>query len=236
MPPRAVRAALLVAGACAAPLECGVATNQFSSNPPTLSAAVQTGKLRFWWNWNVAPAVDTHGLSPATVGAMQASFVPMVWGSALPASLDFVHDAEGDVMGFNEPDLYGPSCCNCDGKQSYYPATSSGWLPLFNPVSAAAHWHDTVNALTNSTRLPSGRQLDTGRRLVSPSMANGATPTAGVDCTKDPADAQNPSRCEGWLRLFKTAALKLACTGFDGRQTNCWDVIGALQVRARPLT
>jgi hypothetical protein len=54
----------------------------------------------------------------------------------------------------------------------------------------------------------------------------------GVDCTADPSVAGNAIRCEGWLSLFKTHALTLPCTAFDGTATNCWDVIDALQVHA----
>ena len=81
-----------------------------------------------------ARAAGTHGglrLAPprsATAAYLNATYVPMIWGTVLPSSLGFLADREGDVMGYNEPDQYGPACCNCDGKQSYYPATSSGWV------------------------------------------------------------------------------------------------------------
>lgn len=226
---RVVLSLLLSGGAIvgAAPLECGVASTQFALNSPTLTTAVQTGRLSFWWNWNTAPNVDTMGLAAPTVATMQKAFVPMLWGSAPPETWEFLKDAEGDVMGYNEPDLFGPACCNCDGKQSYYPATSSGWLPLFNPASAANIWRDTVNNLTSAQHAGT-----TTRRIVSPSMANGATPETGVDCTLDPAAAANPKRCEGWLTLFKAAALKLDCVRFDGSAANCWDVIDALQIHS----
>lgn len=210
----------VAAAASAEPIKCGVATGTFALNTPTLTTAVKTGKLSFWWNWNTAPNLDTTGLSNATAAAMSQAFVPMLWGTAMPSDYAFLKDAEGDVMGFNEPDLYGPACCNCKGKQSYYPATSSGWLPLFNPKSAAQHWRQTVNNLTTGQRPGT-----TERRIISPAMANGALPTPGIDCTLDPAAAPNPKRCEGWLSMFRDAALALQCTRFDGRSTNCWDVI-----------
>lgn len=131
-------------------------------------------------------------------------------------------------MGYNEPDLYGPACCNCDGKQSYYPATSSGWAPLFDPRSAATAWQKTVGKITSGT--PRGG--DGIRRIVSPAMANGAVVDKGVDCSKDPAVGSNPHRCNGWLSMFKTAALALRCTDFDGTNTNCWDVIDVIQIHA----
>ena len=40
------------------------------------------------------------------------------------------------------------------------------------------------------------------------------------------------ARCSGWLQLFKVAALKLPCIDFRGADTNCWDVIDAIQVHA----
>ena len=87
----------------------------------------------------------------------------------------------------------------CDGKQTYAPATSSGWLPLFNPASAVTFWKTTMDDMTKN-------KASGARRIVSPSMANGARPAHGVDCTLDPSNPANPKRCEGWLSLFKQAA------------------------------
>jgi len=227
MPLTRLAVGLVAATATAAPLECGVATTQFQQSPQTLAAAVSTGKLSFWWNWGLAPRVETSGLAPATVAAMNKVFVPMVWGQGELADYSFLKDASGDVMGYNEPDLYGPACCNCDAKQSYYAATSSGWLPLFNPASAANFWKSTVNELTSTQR--TGTTL---RRIVSPSMANGAIPAPGVDCTLDPSDPANTKRCQGWMALFKNETLQMTCTRFDGTVTNCWDVIDAIQIHS----
>ena len=213
-----------------APLECGVASAVFGLNPATAATAVNTGKLSFWWNWNTNIAMDTSTLDDTTVAALRESFVPMVWGTATPTSFDFMTDHSGDVMGFNEPDLYGPACCNCDGKQSYYPATSSGWAPLFNPISAAGAWNTMVDALA-AARVTNGTGV---RRLVSPAMANGAIPEAGVDCTQDPAVPGNPVRCNGWLSMFKQATLKLQCTDMTGKMTNCWDAIDVLSIHGAP--
>ena len=207
------------------PVRCGVASAVFSTNPSTLETAVSTGKLSFWWNWDINTNLDTHALSPATVAAGEGAFVPMLWGSAPPPDYDFLQDHEGDVMGYNEPDLYGPACCNCDGKQTYHPASSSGWAPLFNPASAIDAWVTTVNALTS-------HQSTSVRRIVSPSMANGPVPDPGVECTLDPALPGSPTRCNGWLSMFKKFALQRSCVGFDGKSTNCWDVIGVLQIHS----
>ena len=215
------------ASGAGSPILCGVATNQFGSNRATLAAAVNTGKLSFWWNWGTAPKIDLAGIPTSVAAATNKTFIPMLWGQAPPDDYSFLSAAEGHLMGYNEPDLYGPACCNCDQKQSYFPATSSGWLPLFNPVSAAGFWQTTVNNATSGQHAGA-----TIKRIVSPSMANGAKPAAGVDCTKDPSVPGNPIRCEGWMSMFKAAALKLPCTRFDGTQTNCWDVIDAIQIHA----
>ena len=130
----------------AAALQCGVASAVFGTNPGAAETAVGTGKLSFWWNWNTDQILDQAGLTPSTAKALAGTFVPMVWGTAFPDSLGWLNDTEGDVMGFNEPDQYGPACCNCDGKQSYYPATSSGWAPLFNPSSASTAYKRSLDS------------------------------------------------------------------------------------------
>ena len=109
------------------PILCGVATNQFGSTRATLAAAVNTGKLSFWWNWGTAPKIDLAGIPASVAAATNKTFIPMLWGQAPPDDYSFLSSsAEGHLMGYNEPDLYGPACCNCDQKQSYFPATSSG--------------------------------------------------------------------------------------------------------------
>jgi hypothetical protein len=55
---------------------------------------------------------------------------------------------------------------NCDGKQSYYPATSAGWAPLFNPSSASTNWQKTVAQLTAKPAQPGQVQ-----RIVSPAAS-----------------------------------------------------------------
>lgn len=179
------------------------------------------------WNWNIETNLDAQALSTEAITVANNSFVPMLWGQATPPDYDFLKFKDGHLMGYNEPDLYGPACCNCDGKQSYYPATSSGWLPLFNPASAVTFWATTVNSLTNPSKPGT-----TMTKIVSPAMANDATPAPGVDCTADPAQPGNPNRCEGWLSMFKKLALTHDCTSFDGNKTNCWDVIDALSIHA----
>ena len=226
--------------AASPPLECGVASAVFASNTATAVTAVETGKLSFWWNWNTETLTDLSRLEPAVRSTLTDTFVPMLWGTADPPSLDFLQDHEGDVMGFNEPDQYGPACCNCDGKQSYYPATSSGWAPLFNPVSASTAWQTILKDI-----MPANRTAGTGNstvgsgkitRIVSPAMAGNATAEPGVDCSADPAVAGNSHFCAGWLGKFKTHALGLTCADLEGRQSNCWDVIDSIQIHAYAKT
>lgn len=128
-------------------------------------------------------------------------------------------------------------------------------MPLFEPSAAAPYFQSLVNNMTASA---SQKTL----KIVSPSMANGANPQPGNECTADPAGKQqlqlplhwlshrhsifaccvhellfatvpgNPNRCTGWMSMFKTTALTLPCTAFDGTKTNCWDVIDSIQIHA----
>ena len=66
-------------------------------------------------------------------------------------------------------------------------------------------------------------------------MAQVAEP--GASCIGvDPSGADNPKYCYGWLKAFKTATLALDCTDFEGKATNCWDVIDAIQIHAYART
>lgn len=209
--------------ASAAPLQCGVASNVFSSNPQTLDTALSTGKLSFWWNWGQLTNLDEKALSPASVAAAKASFVPMMWGQGFPSDVSFLQDTDA-VMGYNEPDLYGPACCNCDGLQSYYPATSSGWLPLHDPVLAVGQWVATVSNLTTQT--------GNLKRITTPCMAGDVKPDAGNDCSQDPSNPGAQKMCNGWLSMFKDNALKANCQGFGGKQMNCWDVTSVIVIHS----
>ena len=85
------------------PLKCGVASAVFGTNAATAATAFSTGKLAFWWNWDTEPKFDAALLDGKTAQGLKDSFVPMLWGTSDPPSLDFLADHEGDVMGFNEP-------------------------------------------------------------------------------------------------------------------------------------
>jgi hypothetical protein len=56
---------------------------------------------------------DTSAMNSSTAKALTDTFVPMVWGTAVAPDMSFLKDHEGDIMGYNEPDLFGPACCAC---------------------------------------------------------------------------------------------------------------------------
>ncbi|CAE8718566.1 unnamed protein product, partial [Polarella glacialis] len=111
-----------------------------------LHEAVQTGALDFWWNWKTSPeVVDFFGIPEGIVKKATASYVPMIWGNSAPANgYDFLA-TQSYIMGFNEPDMYGPACngawdppAHGCKKGETRPATSAGWAPLFDPSRGSA--------------------------------------------------------------------------------------------------
>eukprot|EP00729_Bicosta_minor_P019475 gene19475-18961_t len=208
-------------------IQCGVASTCFTLNTATVGTADATGKLAFWWNWDTTTKIDWTHIEPSVANDMKQRYTPMIWGTATPSDFSFLKDHEGDVLGFNEPDQYGPACCNCDGQQSYYPATSAGWAPLFNPGAASTAWQKMVGQLTAVPTQKGGI-----RNIISPAMAQSATPLPGVDCTIDPASPGASPYCHGWLSFFKNFTMKLPCKDLEGATTNCWDVIDAIQIHA----
>jgi hypothetical protein len=48
--------------------------------------------------------------------------------------------------------------------------------------------------------------------------------------------AGNSHFCHGWLSMFKKQTLQMSCTDFTGKVTNCWDVIGVIQIHAYAKT
>ena len=74
----------------------------------------------------------------------------------------------------------------------------------------------------------------TMQHVVSPSMAQGAYLDSNASCIG--ADPTQMHFCQGWLQVFKNHTLTLPCTDFQGRQTNCWDVIDHIQIHAYART
>eukprot|EP01048_Picozoa_sp_COSAG05_P001963 COSAG05_NODE_73_length_21807_cov_283.593698_2_plen_68_part_00 len=61
-------------------------------------------------------------------------------------------------------------------------------------------------------------------------MAQGAYLDPNASCIG--ADPAKQHFCQGWLQVFKNYTLTLPCTDFQGKRTNCWDVIDAIQIHA----
>lgn len=106
-------------------LRCGVASSVFSGCPDCFRTAMGTGALGFWWNWGLESELDRSALSSSELDAAQMLHVPMQWGQGLPPAYDFLSTGSTHVMGFNEPDMYGPACdgdWNPPGAQRLPPA------------------------------------------------------------------------------------------------------------------
>ena len=134
-----------LAGYCkrAGQLQCGVASSAFTSCNACVQSAVATEALDFWWSWGTNSSLQPTLPAQAYEQAMR-TFIPMLWGEGRPAdaAYSFLQSGSQFVMGFNEPDQYGPAC---DGdwplpefgclKGEWRAATSSGWAPLFDPTA-----------------------------------------------------------------------------------------------------
>ncbi|CAE8722945.1 unnamed protein product [Polarella glacialis] len=247
--PKILLLSLAAAGTvAAAPLKCGFADDKMPSCPGCLQAAAETGALDFWWNWKTTPEVDFFGIPEEIAKQVTESFVPMIWGNAAPTGGYGFLETQSYVMGFNEPDLYGPSCngewnppahgCKLGETR---PATSAGWAPLFDPTRGSAQaphgatfWQQAVEQMTGPHR-PRSFSAGVAPAIVSPSMAGDAKGT--VSCVNvDPAQPNSIKICHGWLREFKRSALEMQCTNFNGIGVNCWDVIDHIQIHAYART
>lgn len=227
------------------PLGCGLVTKDFVDCPKCLATADRTGALDFWWNWQIAPDTDMSEFNSDVVASVQKKFIPMVWGSAPPEDWSFV-DTASYVMGFNEPDQFGPGCVGTWDPPAYgcapgedRQATSSGWANLFDPSTsfkgqprAARYWQWLINNMTQ-LHAPSNGNWP---KIVSPSMAQDAPP-GEVSCMGvDPEQPGSIKFCHGWLKVFKEHTTQLQCTKFDGSTTNCWDIIDVIQIHAYART
>lgn len=214
-------------------LHCGVGTNTFVDCPQCLESAMNSGVIDFWWNWGYATKVDMSHLHPEVAAKATRSFTPMIWGTKVPKNFNFFNLGSEYIMGYNEPDQYGPACAGESSigtfgcaEDEYRPATSAGFAELFDPAKAAQEWQKLVNFLAKVPRA-AGASLT---RLAAPSMAQAASPVD--DCHKDPAAPSNLKFCRGWLQSFKAKTLTLNCTSLTGERCNCWDVIEALPIHA----
>lgn len=194
---------------------CGVATNMFQEVPYAIINGANAG-MDFWWNWNHKPTATFPDGTVAKWKYSSAEFIPMIWG---PQSL--TDELKTDlrkgtfVMGFNEPDLYGPP-------SNGNPATSCGaWTPCFSPTNAAANWKKFIDGVFPE------KDFTNGPKILSPSMANGPSGN-GAQC-----NSGSPNvivRCEGWLVEFKKQAQALQLTKSNGETSNYWDIIDYIQI------
>eukprot|EP00931_Biecheleriopsis_adriatica_P052589 TRINITY_DN30620_c0_g1_i1.p1 TRINITY_DN30620_c0_g1~~TRINITY_DN30620_c0_g1_i1.p1 ORF type:complete len:500 (-),score=110.33 TRINITY_DN30620_c0_g1_i1:70-1344(-) len=198
---------------------------------------MQTGVVDFWWNWDVAVKTDLTSVSPEAAAKAQKTFVPMIWGTKAPGNFSFMTLGSEYVMGFNEPDMYGPACAGemtygafgC-GPQEFRAATSAGFASLFDPAKAALQWQRIANQLAAAPEAAAG----TVRKLAAPAMAQAAAPVD--DCTTDPAQPEALKYCRGWMQVFKAKTLTLECNKIGGGVDNCWDIIEAIPIHAYART
>ncbi|CAE7654046.1 SLC8A1, partial [Symbiodinium sp. CCMP2456] len=223
----------LTSHAAADRLLCGVGTNTFVDCPQCLETSMNSNAIDFWWNWDYDIRVDHSHLPPQVVRKAKKTFTPMIWGTKMPKDYSFFHLGGEYIMGYNEPDQYGPACAGettartfgC-GEKDYRPATSAGFASLFDPVKAATAWQILVTKLASVAKESGGSV----RKIAAPAMAQAAQPED--DCSRDPVLPNATKYCRGWLQAFKAKALTLQCTSLHGRLTNCWDVIEALPIHA----
>lgn len=162
----------------------------------------------------------------------------MVWGQSAPIEGYGFLDTSSYVMGFNEPDMYGPACfgdwnpppIGCP-KGETRKATSAGWAPLFDPNSASNFWQNIVQDMS---RYPRSNNRP-APRILSPSMAGKAAGTQSC-IGVDPSLPGTIKICNGWLQEFKRFTLEKQCTDLAGQVTNCWDVIDHIQIHGYALT
>jgi len=192
---------------------CGIATNLLDTNDPGMKTFCDA-KFGFWWNWQSSASFNFA--EPCA----QQSFVPMVWGVG-PGNPGLAATAAkyGRLMGYNEPDHWGPP------PRPGSDVLSSGTFPddfHCGSDELATNWQQTVEAFL---------QADPTGQVISPAMADASVTASAGDyskCDSSPQTAaQHMAECEGWLKCFKATALQKTCGS-----TNCWDAIDVLQLHA----
>lgn len=199
---------------------CGVATNMLDTSDPGMTTLCNAG-LEFWWNWAPAPKMAY------SASCAEKAFVPMIWGFQDPAQVAQIGQKVGafaHMMGYNEPDHWGPP--PAPGKD----VLSAGTFTVnFHCGSdgLAQNWQALVKNYLQAN--PNGV-------VVSPSMAD-ATGTGSVgdyqNCNFATQDEQfhDLDNCAGWLKCFQQKVMTLECG-----KTNCWDVIGVIQFHSYQYT
>lgn len=187
---------------------CGVATNLLDYNDGGM-VAFCSSNLDFWWNWARAP--KNIYSSPC---AWQ-KYVPMVWGYS-PDNSRNARSAAPRLMGYNEPDLWGP------------PAVPGGHYLASGTFAPTFHCGSTKLALNWQELVMAYKMVNPAGLVLSPAMADAGSSGSVGDYSRCDASPQLPSNhmdyCDGWLKCFKQQVIQLPCGN-----TNCWDLIDILQ-------
>jgi len=171
--------------------------------------------LDFWWNWAYVPR------RKYSASCAKDRFVPMFWGIqkddayiARDIGLNY-----SKVMGFNEPDHWGPPAY--PGGDTLSAGTGAEYFHCSNP-DLASHWQQIVSNFKASN--PKGV-------VISPAMADADKAASAGDFAPCNAAPQLPGNhmddCQGWLKGFKESAMQQTCGA-----TNCWDAIDVIQFHA----
>jgi len=172
----------------------------------------------FWWNWDHVPTTIYSN------DCAWKKFVPMIWGVD-PGNSRIAKTAAARLMGYNEPDLWGPPAV----PGADYLASGS-FAPTFHCGSEdlANNWQEYVMAYKATH--PTGQ-------VFSPSMADadpehGASAGPFADCNQSPqTPGEHMPFCPGWLKCFKENVKQKSCG-----ETDCWEVIDVLQFHAYAYT
>lgn len=191
----------------------GVATNQLDKSDAAMTELCNAG-MQYWWNWAFAPLMNYS----APCG--QKTYVPMVWGfigSPQIAGIGTKAGAFSHMMGYNEPDHWGP------------PAKPGAQVNSAGTFTSSFHCGSDGLAEDWQTAVKSYLAVNPNGKVVSPAMAD-ATNSGSVGdystCNFAQQDEQfhDLDDCAGWLKCFQKKVEKLECGA-----TNCWDVISVLQ-------
>lgn len=205
--------------------KCGVVSNQFQDAPYGIVNAARAG-MSFWWNWDKTPVSQFPNGTTMPWKVYNAEFIPMMWGPTYLSDDQINNLRSGSyVMGYNEPDLYGPPHCALNGPADYRPATSCGaWDPCFNPSLAASNWKDFIDQLFPD------KDFSNGPKILSPAMALDNPSGDASSCLN--TEPKTLHLCYGWLKLFKTLTLQMTFTKANKETSNYWDIIDYIQIHA----
>jgi len=209
---------------CSLSTKCGIVSNQFKDIPFGVSSAANHG-MSFWWNWAKSPQGKFPNGTTISWKYNNEEYIPMMWGPGQLSNDEIQNLRKGKyLMGFNEPDLYGPPHCGEEGGSDYRPATSCGtWDVCFNPAIAAGNWKAFIDQVFPE------KNFANGPKIISPAMALDAKGDASNCMTMLPQDLLF---CPGWLKEFKTQTQKLTLVTSNSEILSYWDIIDFIQIHA----